>query len=135
MDARRAGGRLRRLPRHTRGVRCGGRGRRSPDGDGRGDGAVVPGRRERYRQRGAAADPSQPLVEVADPAALDIVFNVSPAEAARIRAGDAVELSPGEGSGAALGRGVVTSVAATVDAASRAVAVRASARPARPLRI
>jgi len=85
---------------------------------------------------GATADPSQPLVEVADPAALDIVFNVSPAEAARIRAGDAVELSPGEGSGAAaLGRGVVTSVAATVDAASRAVAVRASARPARPLRI
>jgi len=86
---------------------------------------------------GATADPSQPLVEVADPAALDIVFNVSPAEAARIHAGDAVALSTGEGAGGAvLGDGVVTGVAATVDSASRAVAVRASAgRPARPLRI
>jgi len=86
---------------------------------------------------GATADPSQPLVEVADPAALDIVFNVSPAEAARIHAGDAVALSTGEGAGAAvLGEGMVTGVAATVDSASRAVAVRASAgRPARPLRI
>jgi RND family efflux transporter MFP subunit len=86
---------------------------------------------------GATADPSQPLVEVADPAALDIVFNVSPAEAARIHAGDAVALSTSEGTGGAvLGQGVVTGVAATVDSASRAVAVRASAgRPARPLRI
>src|SRR5437879_12756944 len=86
---------------------------------------------------GATADQSQPLVEVADPAALDIVFNVSPAEAARIHAGDAVTLSTGEGAGAAvLGEGMVTGVAATVDSASRAVAVRASAgRPGRPLRI
>jgi cobalt-zinc-cadmium efflux system membrane fusion protein len=86
---------------------------------------------------GATADPSQPLVEVADPAALDIVFNVSPAEAARIHAGDAVAISTGEGAGGAvLGEGVVTGVAATVDSASRAVAIRASAgRPARPLRI
>ena len=86
---------------------------------------------------GATADPSQPLVEVADPAALDIVFNVSPTEAVRIHAGDAVALSTGEGvGGAGLGEGVVTGVAATVDSASRAVAVRASAgRPARPLRI
>ena len=86
---------------------------------------------------GATADPSQPLVEVADPTALDIVFNVSPAEAARIHAGDAVALSTSEGTGGeVLGQGVVTGVAATVDSASRAVAVRASAgRPARPLRI
>src|SRR2546427_2850990 len=41
-----------------------------------------------FRSLGATADPSQPLVEVADPAALDIVFSVSPAEAARIHAGD-----------------------------------------------
>jgi len=86
---------------------------------------------------GASADPSQPLVEVADPAALDIVFNVSPAEAARIHAGDAVTLSTGEGAGAdTLGQGVVRGIAATVDSASRAVAVRAGVgRPARPLRI
>ncbi len=75
---------------------------------------------------GATADQSQPLVEVADPAALDIVFNVSPAEAARIHAGDAVTLSTGEGaSGEALGQGAVMGVAATVDSISRAVAVRA----------
>src|SRR5438445_12819345 len=72
---------------------------------------------------GATADQSQPLVEVADPAALDIVFNVSPAEAARIHAGDAVTLSTGEGaSGEALGQGAVMGVAATVDSISRAVA-------------
>ena len=75
---------------------------------------------------GATADQSQPLVEVADPAALDIVFNVSPAEAARIHAVDAVTLSTGEGaSGEALGQGAVMGVAATVDSISRAVAVRA----------
>ena len=75
---------------------------------------------------GATADQSQPLVEVADPAALDIVFKVSPAEAARIHAGDAVTLSTGEGaSGEALGQGAVMGVAATVDSISRAVAVRA----------
>src|SRR2546427_608738 len=69
---------------------------------------------------GATADQSQPLVEVADPAALDIVFNVSPAEAARIHAGDAVTLSTGEGaSGEALGQGVVMGVAATVDSIDR----------------
>jgi RND family efflux transporter MFP subunit len=74
----------------------------------------------------ATADPSQPLVEVADPAALDMVFNVSPAEAARIHARDAVTLSTGEGAGGeALGQGVVMGVAATVDSISRAVAVRA----------
>src|SRR5437773_1046114 len=86
---------------------------------------------------GATADQSQPLVEVADPAALDIVFNVSPAEAARIHAGDAVTLSPGDAaSGEALGRGVVTAVAVAVDTASRAVAVRAGvSRVVRPLRI
>ena len=86
---------------------------------------------------GATADPSQPLVEVADPAALDIVFSVSPAEAARIHAGEAVTLTAGDAaSGEALGRGVVTAVAVAVDTASRAVPVRARVeRVARPLRI
>ncbi len=86
---------------------------------------------------GATADPSQPLVEVADPAALDIVFSVSPAEAARIHAGEAVTLTAGDAAGGeALGRGVVTAVAVAVDTASRAVPVRARVeRVARPLRI
>ncbi len=89
---------------------------------------------------GASVDPSQPVVEVADPNALDIVFNVSPAEAARIHLGDAVTLTAGEGGGAAggepLGQGEVTGVGAAVDSVTRAVGVRAGvSRPARPLRI
>ena len=88
---------------------------------------------------GASVDASQPLVEVADPAALDIVFNVSPAEAAHIQGGDTLSLSSGEGSnGEALGTAIVVSVAVAVDSVSRAVAVRARigrGTPARPLRI
>lgn len=86
---------------------------------------------------GASVDASQSLVEVADPSALDLVFNVSPAEAGRVRVGDTVIVSGGEGASAeALGPGFVTSVAAAVDSASRAVAVRARpVRTARTLRI
>ncbi|HYT03692.1 MAG TPA: efflux RND transporter periplasmic adaptor subunit [Gemmatimonadales bacterium] len=86
---------------------------------------------------GASVDPSQPLVEVADPAALDVVFNVTPAEAAAIHVGDAVTVRAGEGAGGEpLGQGAVSGVGAAVDSVSRAVAVRARiARPLRPLRI
>ena len=86
---------------------------------------------------GASVDANQTLVEVADPSALDIVFTVSPTEAGRIHAGDTVAVTSGEGTGGeALGPGVVTSVAAAVDSASRAVAVRARlTRPTRALRI
>jgi len=86
---------------------------------------------------GASVDPGQPLVEVADPRALDIVFNVSPTEAAGIRTGDTVHVRAGEGAGAEnLGAGVVTAVGAAVDSVSRAVAVRARLpRAARALRI
>src|SRR6266513_2531083 len=54
MDARGAGGTLRRLPRLARRLRRGAIGCRSPGGDGGGDGAGVPGGRERHRHRGAA---------------------------------------------------------------------------------
>jgi RND family efflux transporter MFP subunit len=86
---------------------------------------------------GASVDASQPLVEVADPAALDVVFSVSPAEAADIREGDSVSVTAAESSsGSALGAGVVTSVAAALDSLSRAVAVRTRLRHTeRPLRI
>ena len=86
---------------------------------------------------GASVDATQTLVEVADPAALDILFNVSPAEAGQIRAGDTLSLRSGEGAGAeALGTGMVVSVAVAVDSVSRAVAVRARVtRAARVLRI
>lgn len=86
---------------------------------------------------GASVDANQPLVQVADPTALDVVFNVSPVEAARIREGDSLALTAGEGSsGEPLGAAVVATVAAAVDSASRAVPVRARLRrPARTLRI
>src|SRR6266849_6235615 len=46
---------------------------------------------------GAAVDANQPLVEVADVASLDVVFNVSPSQAAQIHAGDSVHVTAGEG--------------------------------------
>jgi membrane fusion protein (multidrug efflux system) len=91
---------------------------------------------------GSSVDPSQALVQIADPRALDIVFNVSPAEAARIHIADTLALSSGEGAQReSLGSATVVSVAVAVDSASRAVAVRARPRQtprdstARPLRL
>jgi len=90
---------------------------------------------------GASVDASQPLVEVADPAALDILLDVSPAEAARIHPGDGISLTAGTGGGGTgggerLGQGEVTGVAAAVDSLSRAVPVRARLEhPTRALRI
>jgi len=88
-------------------------------------------------QQLASVDQTQPLVEVADPAALDVVFNVTPAEAARVHVGAVVTVTAGEGAaGEALGEGVVTAVGAAVDSLARAVPVRASMpRPARSLKI
>jgi cobalt-zinc-cadmium efflux system membrane fusion protein len=85
---------------------------------------------------GASVDPSQAVVEVADPAALDVIFNVAPAEAARIHTGDTVSVRSGEGAGGeSLGRAVVAGVGAALDSASRAVTVRARmGRSTRPLR-
>jgi RND family efflux transporter MFP subunit len=87
---------------------------------------------------GASVDAGQTLVEVADPAALDILFNVSPAEAGRIHAGDTLSLSGGETAvGEPLGTGLVVNVGAAVDSVSRAVPVRArvARTAARALRI
>jgi RND family efflux transporter MFP subunit len=86
---------------------------------------------------GAAVDASQPLVAVADPRTLDAVFNVAPSAAGAILAGDSVAVTAGEGEqGESLGAGVVTSVGAGVDSASRAVLVRSAiAHPTRTLRI
>ena len=86
---------------------------------------------------GASVDASQPLVQIADPTALDIVCNVSPAEAAELHEGDSVALSAGATApDVPLASGVVTGVAAAVDSASRAVAVRIHVRrPGRTLRI
>jgi RND family efflux transporter MFP subunit len=86
---------------------------------------------------GGSVDVSQPIVEVADLTALDIIFNVSPSDAARIAPGASVTLSAGEtAKGEQLGVGHVVDVGGAVDSATRTVAVRAQAPPtARPLRI
>src|SRR2546426_9816449 len=68
---------------------------------------------------GASVDQSQAVVEVADPAALDILFNVSPAEAGGIHAGDTLSVSAGEGSRTEpLGTATVVSVAGALGSAS-----------------
>lgn len=86
---------------------------------------------------GEEADPTRALVEVADPRAIDLYFSVSPAQAARVRPGAHVSLSAGQGAGAEpLGVATVRDVSATVDSATRTVAVRAQAATTRrPIRI
>lgn len=86
---------------------------------------------------GQSVDAGTPIVEVADPSALDIVLALSPAVAARVHAGDSVSLVAGANAGGeALGQGIVQSVAVTLDSATRSVGVRARLEhPVRALRI
>jgi RND family efflux transporter MFP subunit len=86
---------------------------------------------------GASADPSQILVEIADPSTLDVVFNVTPTDAGRIHPGAKVMLSAGQdASGELLGVGTIVDVGSTVDSLTRSVAVRAqTATTRRPMRI
>jgi membrane fusion protein (multidrug efflux system) len=86
---------------------------------------------------GATVDASTPLVEIADPTALDVVLNVTPTEAARIRVGQKVAISAGQSSaGEALGIGDVADISTLVDTATRAVPVRVQMPTTRrPLRI
>lgn len=86
---------------------------------------------------GASADASQVLVEIADPTAIDVLFNVTPTDAGRIRPGAKVSLSAGQdANGEPLGIGQVVDVASTVDSLTRSVAVRVQAPTTRrPMRI
>jgi RND family efflux transporter MFP subunit len=86
---------------------------------------------------GASADPAQPLVEISDPRALDVLMNVTPSDAARIRTGVKVALSAGQSAnGESLGIGSVGEISGTVDSTNRSVAVRVQApTTTRPLRI
>jgi RND family efflux transporter MFP subunit len=86
---------------------------------------------------GASVDSNQPLVEIADPSALDLLYNVTPTDAARIRPGAKVTLTAGQSAtGEALGVATVADVGGAVDSASRSVAIRAQAPTTRrPLRI
>jgi RND family efflux transporter MFP subunit len=86
---------------------------------------------------GSSVDANQPLVEVTDTRALDLVLVVSPSDAAKVHPGATVKLAAGQGaSGEPLGNGVVASVSDVVDPDSRGVAVKV--RPSgtmRPLRV
>jgi membrane fusion protein, multidrug efflux system len=74
---------------------------------------------------GATADPAQPLVEIADPSATDVLLSTTPGDAARIHTGAAVELVAGQGAGGeSLGHGTVLDVGGSVDSATRSVPVR-----------
>ena len=88
-------------------------------------------------QLGAATDVNQPLVEISDPRAVDIVLNVTPTDAGRIREDMKVTLTAGQSAaGESLGAGRVADIGGTVDSATRTVAVRVQAQTTRrPLRI
>ncbi len=86
---------------------------------------------------GAPADAGQPLVEIADPRALDVLLTTTPAAAARVTRGAAVTLSAGESEQAeSLGAGVVVDIAAAVDSMTRGVGVRVRVdHPSRQVRV
>ena len=87
---------------------------------------------------GASADPSQPLVEISDPSALDVLMNVTPTDAGAIRTGRQGRRSAPARSanGEPLGIGSVVDISGTVDSTNRGVAVRVQAPTTRrPLRI
>ena len=86
---------------------------------------------------GASVDVSQTLVEIADPAALDIVFSLTPADVAPVHPGQPVAIWAGEAArGDPFGAATVSAVAAAVDSATRAVEVRARViRASRPLKL
>jgi len=86
---------------------------------------------------GATADVAQPLVEVADPLALDILLSVTPTDASRLRSGAKVTLTAGQNAtGEPLGIGSVAEIGGTVDTSTRSVGVRVQAPTTRrPLRI
>jgi RND family efflux transporter MFP subunit len=85
----------------------------------------------------APADVTQPLVEVVNPAGLEVLFHLSAGEAARIRPGSPVELNGGpDSTELRLGAGTVRSISAAVDSMLGSVDVRASVTSsALPLRV
>lgn len=83
---------------------------------------------------GASADAAQVLVEVADPSAFDVVLSLGPNDAGRVHQGSRVTLSAGERAGGdALGTGLVASVGASLDTATRSVAIRVAMTATRRL--
>jgi RND family efflux transporter MFP subunit len=64
------------------------------------------------------------LIEVIDPALLEIMFHVSPDEAARITVGTRVELTSADNAATWAGAGIVRGVSAVLDSATRSVEIR-----------
>ncbi|HEX4682225.1 MAG TPA: efflux RND transporter periplasmic adaptor subunit [Gemmatimonadaceae bacterium] len=86
---------------------------------------------------GASADPSQPLVEISDPRALDVLLTLTASQAGRVQRGATVNISAGQSAtGDPLGIGRVSDIGATIDTTTRGVQIRVQA-PAtrRPLKI
>lgn len=86
---------------------------------------------------GAAADPNQVLVAVANPAALAVVLQVSADDAGSVHPGAAVTLYEKDTPAAQpIGAGSVITVGAAIDTATRAVPVQVRpGRTTRPLRL
>ena len=86
---------------------------------------------------GASVDATQPLVEVSDPDAIDVVLSLPPLDAARVRSGMRVALhAAADAAGQPVATGQVRDVSVAVDSASRGVMVRATVTSgARALRI
>ena len=74
---------------------------------------------------GASVEPNQALVEVADPALLDVMLVVPPSDAAHVRVGQGVALMGDAAGGESLASARVANVSPAVDSASRGVPVRA----------
>lgn len=86
---------------------------------------------------GASVDPTQILVAVADPAALQVLLQLSPADAASVHPGASVVfLDNDTPSATAVGHGVVATVGAAVDSTTRSVPIRVHiVSSVRPLRL
>ena len=86
---------------------------------------------------GASVDAGQPLVEIADPSALDVILFLSPSDVVRVALGNVVTLHDGANIDAPrVASGAITDIAASVDSATRGVAVRvAVSSPMRILRL
>jgi RND family efflux transporter MFP subunit len=86
---------------------------------------------------GASVDANQPLVEVVDPSALDVILGMTPADAARIRPGAKVAIRAGQtDTSEDLGTGTVMEVGVVIDSITRNVPIRIVApATARPMRI
>ena len=86
---------------------------------------------------GASADPAQVLVAVADPRSLQVVLQLSPADAAGVRPGAPVALFDNDTPSAAkVAQGAVMTIGAAIDSATRAVPVRIRVETTtRPMRL